>query len=55
MYDYGDDSHYYQHDSRGSKRRGHDNGNAYGPGHHEYGHMSFGEDVQLDEEDDDMW
>ncbi|KAL4871685.1 hypothetical protein BDV12DRAFT_163566 [Aspergillus spectabilis] len=57
MYDYGDDSrNQYQQNSRGSKHQGYDNGNAYGPGHYNYGgHMSFSDDVQLDDDDDDMW
>ncbi|KAL4734092.1 hypothetical protein BDV11DRAFT_209668 [Aspergillus similis] len=55
MYDYGDDPHQYQQYSHGGKHQGYDNGNAYGPGHSQYGHMSFGDDVQLDDDDDDMW
>jgi hypothetical protein len=55
MYDYGDDPHQYQQYSHGGKHQGYDNGNAYGPGHNQYGHMSFGDDVQLDDDDDDMW
>ncbi|KAL4882087.1 hypothetical protein BJY04DRAFT_187988 [Aspergillus karnatakaensis] len=55
MYDYGDDSRNYQQNSRGSKSHGYDNGNSYGPGHYQYGHMSFSDDVQLDDDDDDMW
>ncbi|KAL2855211.1 hypothetical protein BJX68DRAFT_231738 [Aspergillus pseudodeflectus] len=55
MYDYGDDQqNHYQQNSRGSKH-GYDNGNSYGSGHYNYGHMSFGDDVQLDDDDDDMW
>jgi hypothetical protein len=55
MYDYGDDQqNHYQQTSRGSKH-GYDNGNSYGSGHYNYGHMSFGDDVQLDDDDDDMW
>jgi hypothetical protein len=56
MYDYDDDSHdRYGAQSRGSKQ-GYENGQAYGPGHHQYGHSSFGDDVQLDDDDDDdMW
>ncbi|KAL2821180.1 hypothetical protein BJX63DRAFT_258654 [Aspergillus granulosus] len=54
-YDYGDDQqNHYQQNSRGNKH-GYDNGNSYGPGHYQYGHMSFGDDVQLDDDDDDMW
>ncbi|KAL4787706.1 hypothetical protein BJX76DRAFT_345390 [Aspergillus varians] len=54
MYDYGDDSHNYQQNSRGSKNQGYDNGNSHGPGHYQYGHMSFGDDMQLDDDDDDI-
>ncbi|CAG8269994.1 unnamed protein product [Penicillium salamii] len=55
-YDYDDDPHdRYGAQSRGSKQ-GYENGNAYGPGHYQYGHSSFGDDVQLDDDDDDdMW
>ncbi|KAL5335856.1 hypothetical protein BJX70DRAFT_306241 [Aspergillus crustosus] len=56
MYDYSDDSrNHYQQDSRGSKHQGYNNGNAHGPGHYQYDHMSFSDDVQLDDDDDDMW
>ncbi|PTU17023.1 hypothetical protein P175DRAFT_0109450 [Aspergillus ochraceoroseus IBT 24754] len=56
MYDYNDDPHnHYQQHSRGSKHQGYENGNAYGPGHYQYGSMSFSDDVQLDDDDDDMW
>ncbi|KAL4965215.1 putative telomere silencing protein Zds1 [Aspergillus stella-maris] len=54
MYDYGDDSHHYQQDPRG-KHQGYDNGYGYGQGHNQYGHMSYGDDAQLDDDDDDMW
>ncbi|KAF7594189.1 hypothetical protein BBP40_009891 [Aspergillus hancockii] len=55
MYEYGDDQHdHYRQQSRGSKN-GYENGNAYGPGHYQYGHSTFGDDVQLDDDDDDMW
>lgn len=55
-YEYDDDPHdRYGAQSRGSKQ-GYENGNAYGPGHYQYGHSSFGDDVQLDDDDDDdMW
>ena len=55
MYEYGDESHdsYRQH-TRGSKS-GYENGHAYGPGHYQYGNSTFGDDVQLDDDDDDMW
>ncbi|GIK06965.1 hypothetical protein Aspvir_002618 [Aspergillus viridinutans] len=53
MYEYGDDQRdNYRPHSRGSK---YENGNVYGPGHHQYGHSTFGDDVQLDDDDDDMW
>ncbi|RHZ62165.1 putative telomere silencing protein Zds1 [Aspergillus thermomutatus] len=52
-YEYGDDPRDgYRPHSRGSK---YENGNVYGPGHHQYGHSTFGDDVQLDDDDDDMW
>ncbi|PLB55459.1 hypothetical protein P170DRAFT_470873 [Aspergillus steynii IBT 23096] len=55
MYDYHDDPHdQYRTQSRGGKQ-GYENGNVYGPGHHQYGHSSFGDDAQLDDDDDDMW
>ena len=55
MYDYDDDPHNGYHQSRGNKH-GYENGNAYGSGHYQYGHSSFGDDVQLDDDDDDdMW
>ncbi|KAJ5256353.1 hypothetical protein N7505_011504 [Penicillium chrysogenum] len=55
MYDYDDDPHdRYGSHARGDKQ-GYENGQAYGPGH-QYGHSSFGDDVQLDDDDDDdMW
>ncbi|KAJ5513397.1 hypothetical protein N7463_002949, partial [Penicillium fimorum] len=58
MYDYDDDPHdrdrYGSHSK--SDKQGYENGQAYGPGHHQYGHSSFGDDVQLDDDDDDdMW
>ncbi|PYI11296.1 hypothetical protein BO78DRAFT_131318 [Aspergillus sclerotiicarbonarius CBS 121057] len=55
MYEYNDDpqDHYGAH-SQNSKG-GYENGNAYGPGHYQYGHSTFGDDVQLDDDDDDMW
>lgn len=56
MYDYDDDPHdRYGAHSR-SDKQGYENGQAYGPGHQQYGHSSFGDDVQLDDDDDDdMW
>lgn len=56
MYDYDDDPHNRYHPSEGNKH-GYENGNVYDPsGHYQYGHSSFGDDVQLDDDDDDdMW
>ncbi|KAF9889389.1 hypothetical protein FE257_007290 [Aspergillus nanangensis] len=55
MYDYNDDPHdQYRPHSRGSKQ-GYENGNSYGPGHYQYGHSTFSDDAQLDDDDDDMW
>ncbi|PYH45052.1 putative telomere silencing protein Zds1 [Aspergillus saccharolyticus JOP 1030-1] len=55
MYEYGGDQHdQYRSQSRGSKD-GYDSGNAYGPGHSQYGHSTFGDDMQLDDDEDDMW
>ncbi|KAJ5129590.1 uncharacterized protein N7515_005629 [Penicillium bovifimosum] len=56
MYDYDDDPHdRYGGHSRGDTH-GYDNGQLYGPEHYQYGHSSFGHDVQLDDDDDDdMW
>lgn len=55
MYEYTDDAqdHYGAHSQ--SSKGGYENGNAYGPGHYQYGHSTFGDDVQLDDDDDDMW
>jgi len=55
MYDYEPDDRndYYRPQSRSSKH-GYENDNMYGPGHQQYGHSSFGDDAQLDD-DDDMW
>ncbi|KAL2012251.1 hypothetical protein VTN00DRAFT_4969 [Thermoascus crustaceus] len=55
MYDYETDDRHDRHrsQSRGSKH-GYENNNMYGPGHQQYGHSSFGDDAQLDD-DDDMW
>lgn len=54
MYDYTDDPHdHYQTQSK--DKYGHNNGNLYGPGHYQYGHSTFGDDAQLDDDDDDMW
>ncbi|KAE8149824.1 hypothetical protein BDV25DRAFT_155572 [Aspergillus avenaceus] len=57
MYEYGDDQHdHYRQHSRSGSKQGYENGNVYGPGHYQYGHSSFGDDVQLDDDDDDdMW
>ena len=57
MYDYEESSrdHYQAHRDDSSKH-GYENGNAYGSGHYQYGHSSFGSAVQLDDDDDDdMW
>ena len=54
MYDYGNDSH----GQYGSHSTGYVNGsnNPYGAGYYNYGHSTFGDDVQLDDDDDnDMW
>lgn len=53
VYDYDDDPHgrYQVH-----SKHGYENGNAYDSGHYHYGRSSFGDDVQLDDDDDnDMW
>ncbi|KAJ5959541.1 uncharacterized protein N7479_006691 [Penicillium vulpinum] len=56
MYDYDDDPHDRYGSHSRSDKQGYENGQAYGPGHHQYGHSSFGDDVQLDDDDDDdMW
>ncbi|RAL16329.1 putative telomere silencing protein Zds1 [Aspergillus homomorphus CBS 101889] len=55
MYEYGDDHHdQYRSQSRGSKDS-YESGNAYGPGHNQHGHSTFGDDMQLDDDEDDMW
>ncbi|RMJ21852.1 telomere silencing protein Zds1 [Aspergillus sp. HF37] len=55
MYEYADDPHdHYRSQSKRSKY-GHDNGSLYGHGHYQYGHSTFGDDAQLDDDDDDMW
>ncbi|KAJ5125872.1 hypothetical protein N7448_005185, partial [Penicillium atrosanguineum] len=57
MYDYDDNPHdRYQQSHERSNKHGYENGNAYDSGHYQYGHSSFGDDVQLDDDDDDdMW
>ncbi|KAE8353714.1 hypothetical protein BDV28DRAFT_101328 [Aspergillus coremiiformis] len=56
MYEYSDNSHdSYQQQTRGSSKHGYENGHTYGPGHYQYGHSTFGDDVQLEDDDDDMW
>ncbi|BCR92673.1 putative telomere silencing protein Zds1 [Aspergillus chevalieri] len=52
-YDYGDETH----DQYGSHSSGYQNGDGYGSGYYNhYGHSAFGDDVQLDDDDDnDMW
>ncbi|KAJ5759271.1 hypothetical protein N7520_006427 [Penicillium odoratum] len=55
MYDYDDDprDRYQTHEH---SKHGYENGHAYGSDHYQYGHSSFGDDVQLDDDDDDdMW
>ncbi|EAW06589.1 putative telomere silencing protein Zds1 [Aspergillus clavatus NRRL 1] len=53
MYEYNDDPRdAHRPHSRGSK---YENGNAYGPGHHQHGHSAVGDDAQLDDDDDEMW
>lgn len=55
MYEYGDDPHdHYGTSSRGSKP-GYENGNAYGPGHYQYGHYGNDSHLDDDDDDDDMW
>lgn len=56
IYDYDDDPHDRYQAHRGDNKHGYENGSAYGSGHYQYGHSSFGDDVQLDDDDDDdMW
>ncbi|OQE46279.1 hypothetical protein PENCOP_c001G02405 [Penicillium coprophilum] len=56
MYDYDDDPHDRYGSHSRSDKQSYENGQAYGPGHYQYGHSSFGDDVQLDDDDDDdMW
>lgn len=53
-YEYSDDAY----DHYGSQSRGYENGNGnpYTTGYYNYGHSTFGDDVQLDDDDDnDMW
>lgn len=49
--DYSDEHHYE------TQSRGYENGNnPYTSGYNYYGHSTFGDDVQLDDDDDnDMW
>ena len=55
MYDYDDDPR-DRYQSHGHGKHGFENGHAYVSGHYQYGHSSFGDDVQLDDDDDDdMW
>jgi len=56
MYDYDDDPH-DRHQSHGrSNNHGYENRTAYDSGHYQYEHLSFSDDVQLDDDDDDdMW
>ncbi|KAJ5168780.1 uncharacterized protein N7482_004374 [Penicillium canariense] len=56
MYDYDDDPHDHYQAQGGNSKHGYENGHAYDSGHYQYGHSSFGDDVQLDDDDDDdMW
>ncbi|PWY78324.1 hypothetical protein BO70DRAFT_62209 [Aspergillus heteromorphus CBS 117.55] len=55
MYEYNDDQQDPYHSQSHGSKGGYENGNAYGPGHYQYDHSSFGDDVQLDDDDDDMW
>ncbi|KGO69242.1 Activator of mitotic machinery Cdc14 phosphatase activation C-terminal [Penicillium italicum] len=56
MYNYEDDPHDRYGSHSRSDTQGYENGQVYGPGHQQYGHSSFGDDVQLDDDDDDdMW
>lgn len=57
MYDYDHDNRHNSYGSRGSTH-GYESGTAYGPGHYQQyndGHSSFGDEAQLDDDDDDMW
>ncbi|KAJ5093943.1 hypothetical protein N7456_009804 [Penicillium angulare] len=55
MYDYDDDPR-DRYQAHGHDKHGYENGHAYDSGHYQYGHSSFGDDVQLDDDDDDdMW
>lgn len=53
MYEY-DDGH-ERYGSAKSGKYGNDNGNFYASGQYQYGHSTFGDDAQLDDDDDDMW
>ena len=51
MYDYND-----SHGQYGSTGYENGNNNPYGAEYYNYGHSTFGDDVQLDDDDDnDMW
>ena len=52
MYDDYSDEHHYE-----TQSRGYENGNnPYTSGYNYYGHSTFGDDVQLDDDNDnDMW
>ena len=56
MYDYEDDQQdHYQSNGR-SGQHGYDNSHHYTSNSYGYGHSSFGDDCQLDDDDeDDMW
>ncbi|KAJ6095720.1 hypothetical protein N7486_006466 [Penicillium sp. IBT 16267x] len=55
MYDYDDDPR-DRYQAHGHDKHGYENGHSYGSDHYQYGHSSFGDDMQLDDDDDDdMW
>ncbi|KAJ5993799.1 hypothetical protein N7451_009523 [Penicillium sp. IBT 35674x] len=55
MYDYDDDPR-DRYQAHGHDKHGYENSHSYGSDHYQYGHSSFGDDVQLDDDDDDdMW
>ncbi|KAF7719628.1 Uncharacterized protein PECH_004124 [Penicillium ucsense] len=56
MYDYEEDQQdHYQNNGR-SSQQGYDNGQHYNSGSYQHDHSSFGDDCQLDDdEEDDMW
>ncbi|KAJ5899552.1 hypothetical protein N7495_004296 [Penicillium taxi] len=56
MYDYEDESH-DRYQAERNQQAGYQNGHgSYDMGQYQYGHSTFGDDVQLDDDDDDdMW